>query len=155
MVISIADVIAGLALLLSAYATWRTLKFKRKEEEFLDLQAKVNALILEKEQREANQANRAELGAAFVSIGSKNHRLKIFNKGRAVAYNVAVEFPNGNDIVLESELEEKFPMEAIEPGQSVELIAAIHFGTKAKHVVRLRWVDVDGKEQDKTVHATL
>lgn len=149
------EVIAGLALLLSAYATWRAHRFKKKEEELLDLQTKVNALILEKEQREAINATRADLGASFLAIGSKKHRLKIFNKGKVAAYSVAIEFPDGNDVVPESEIDDKLPLEAMEPGQSVELIAAVHSGTKRKHALRLRWIDSDGEEKEKMVHATL
>ena len=62
MSISISDVIAILALALSAYATWRSHRFKAKEAELIDLQRKVSSLVLEKEQREAEQSGRAELG---------------------------------------------------------------------------------------------
>ncbi len=155
MEISVGDIIAGLALLLSAYAIWRSHRFKKKEEELLELQVKVNALLLEKEQREASHVSRAELGATFLTIGSKKHRLKIFNKGRATAHNVSIEFPSGNDAIPESEIQDKFPMETIEPGQSIELIAAVHLGTKRKHAIRLFWIDSDGNEQEKVIHATL
>lgn len=47
------DIIAFLALLLSGYATWRAHKFKQREEEILDIQKKLNALIIDKEEREA------------------------------------------------------------------------------------------------------
>ena len=149
------EVIAALALLLSGYATWRAHKFKKKEEELLDLQTKVNALILEKEQREAIHATRAELGASFLSLGSNRYRLKIFNRGKAAAHSVAIEFPDGNDAIPESELNEKFPLEIMEPGQSVELIAAVHNGTRRKQAVHLKWTDLNGKAQEKIVHATL
>ena len=155
MEISTGDVIAALALLFSIYATWQSNKSKKQEDELLDVQKKVNALILEKEQREAAQANRAEIGASFISIGSKNHRLKIFNKGRSPAKNVRIDFPDGNDVIIESDIRNKFPLEIMDPGQSVELIAAVHMGTKRKHVIRLIWLDADGSEHEKTVHATL
>ena len=121
----------------------------------MELQGKVSSLVLEKEQREAEQAGRAELGASFVSIGSKKHRLKIFNKGKVPAHGVAIEFLDGNEVVLESEIEDKFPMEHIDPGQAVELIAAVHLGTKRKHAIRLTWKDEDGSERKKDVYPTL
>ena len=155
MEVSAGDVIAAFALLLSAYATWRSHKFKKKEEDLLDVQRKVNALILEKEEREAAQANRADLGANFFSLGSSNHRLKVFNKGKAIAHGVEIDFPEGNDVLIESDIRDKFPMETMEPGQAVELIAAVRMGTKRKQVIRLTWKDTDGKEQEKIVHATL
>jgi hypothetical protein len=155
MTLSLGNVIAGLALLLSAYATWRSHRFKKKEEDLLDIQRKVNSLVLEKEKREAEQAECAELGASFVTIGSQKHRLKIFNRGKAPAHEVSIEFPEGNDIIPNTELVDKFPMELIEPGQAVELIAIVHSGTKRKYAIDLRWKDVGGQERKKMVHATL
>lgn len=155
MEISAGDIIAALALVLSAYATWRSHRFKEKQEEFLDIQRKVNALVLEKEEREAAQANQADLGANFFSLGSSKHRLKVFNRGRAIAHEVEIAFPGGNDVVIQADVQDKFPMETMEPGQSVELIAAVHTGTKRKQVIRLTWKDADGREQEKIVHATL
>lgn len=121
----------------------------------MDLQGKVNSLILEKEQREAEQAGQADLGASFVSIGSKKHRLKIFNKGKMPAHNVNIDFLGNNDIVPDSEIDNKFPMEHIDPGQAVELIAAVHMQTKRKHAIRLRWSDPNGEEREKAVYPTL
>lgn len=155
MTVSLSDIIAAIALALSAYATWRSHRFKAKEAELMDLQGKVNSLLLEKEQREAEQAGRAELGASFVSIGSKKQRLKIFNKGKVPARDVTIEFLEGNEVVPESEIKGKFPMEHIDPGQAVELIAAVHSGTKRKHAIRLKWIDDDGAEREKDVYPTL
>lgn len=152
---TISNIIAGLALFLSGYATWRSHKFNKKEEDLLDLQRLVNALVLDKEQREAAQANRAELSANFVTLGGNKHRLKIFNKGKAVAHRVQIDFPDGNDLVMESDIREKFPMESMEPGQTVELIAAVMLGSKRKLTVHLSWQDVGGEEREKMIHATL
>ncbi len=153
--ISPGDIIAALALLLSGYATWRSHRFKKKEEDLLEVQWKVNALVLEKEEREATEASRADLDAKFISRGSEKSCLKIFNKGKAVAYQVQVDFPDGNDVIIDSEVQDKFPMESMEPGQSVELIAAVSLGTKRKLAVRLSWQDIGGEEREKVVHATL
>lgn len=155
MIISLGDIIAALALCLSVYATWRSHRFKAKEAELMVLQEKVTSLVLEKEQREAEQAGQAELGANFVSIGSTKHRLKIFNKGKVPAHDVSITFLDGNDVVAVSEIEDKFPMEHIEPGQVVELVAAVHMGTKRKHAIRLTWTDPRGSERVKDVYPTL
>jgi hypothetical protein len=155
MTFSLGDIIATLALLMSGYATWRSHRFKKKEEDLLEVQKKLNALILEKEEHEATEANRAELGANFITFGSRRHRLKIFNKGKAVANQVEVDFPDGNDVVIDSDIQNKFPMESMEPGQSVELIAAVPKETKRKLTVRLIWQDKNGEKREKLVYPTL
>ena len=61
----------------------------------------------------------------------------------------------GNDLVIESEVTDKFPMESLEKYQAVELIAAVHMQTKRKHVVRLVWEDDAQSYNEKLSYPTL
>jgi hypothetical protein len=149
------DLIAGLAFLLSSYATWQTVNFNKKQKSLVESQEKLNNLLLEKESEDALKEKRADLSASFIKLGSSKHRLKIWNKGAATAKNVRVEFPEGNDVVIDSEVTDKFPMESLERHQSVELIAAVHSGTKRKHVVRLIWEDEAQLHNEKLSYPTL
>jgi hypothetical protein len=149
------DIIAFFALLLSSYSTYRTLKLKKSEKELIDVQKKLNQLILKKETKEAKEASKADLGANFITVGKHKHRLKVFNKGKANAYNVTIEFPDGNDTVIENNVEEKFPLELMERGQSVVLIAAFHTQSKSKLKVKLIWENENGKKSEKIVFPTL
>mgnify|MGYP001037422278 FL=1 len=153
--VSLGDIIAIPALVLSAYATWRAHTFKKREEELMEIQKKLNTLMLDKEKREAAHEKEADLGANFVTIGSEKYRLRISNKGRAAAYHVTIDFPEGNDIILEDDIQEKFPLELLERGQSVELVAMIAMGTKRKLAIRLSWQSADGERFEKTVYATV
>ena len=154
-IVSLGDFVAILAFLLSLYATWRAHAFKKREEELLEIQKKLNMLMLDKEEREAAHEKEADLGANFVPIGSNKRRLRVFNKGRAVAYHVTIDFPEGNDIILEDDIQEKFPLELLERGQSVDLIAMIAMGTKRKLAIRLSWESADGERCEKTVYVTV
>lgn len=149
------DVIAGLAFLLSGYATWQTVSFNKKQKSLVESQEKLNNLLLEKENEGAVKEKRADLGASFIKLGSSKYRLKIWNKGSATARNVRIEFPEGNDVVIDSEVSDKFPMESLERHQSVELIAAVHMQTKRKHVVRLIWEDDAQTHNEKLSYPTL
>lgn len=135
------DVIAGLAFLLSGYATWQTVSFNKRQKSLVESQEKLNTILLEKENEDALKGKQADLGASIIKLGSSKYRLKVWNKGAATARNVRIEFPEGNDLVIESEVTDKFPMESLEKYQAVELIAAVHMQTKRKHVVRLVWED--------------
>jgi len=151
----LSEIIAFLALLLSGYATYRTLKFKNNEKELVDVQKKLNMLMFEKEKREADQVSKADIGANFISTGKHNFRLKIFNKGKAPAYNVTIAFPDGNDMVDEHSIKQKLPLEKMEQGQSVDLLASYGSESKMKLKVELKWQNKDGKEQIKIVYPTL
>jgi hypothetical protein len=149
------DVVAGLALLLSAYATWKTVQFNDRQRSLIESQERLNKRLLEKEDSEAREEKKADLGATFVKLGSSNYRLKIWNKGKSAATNVRIEFPSGNDVISQSDVERKFPLESLEPFQSVELIAAVHMGTKSKHEVKLLWEDEHSAANEKTTYPTL
>lgn len=149
------DVIAGLAFLLSSYATWQTVSFNRRQKSLVESQEKLNNLLLEKENEDTLKGKRADLGASFIKLGSSKYRLKIWNKGASTARNVKIEFPEENTIIHDSELCNKFPMESLERHQSVELIALVHMQTKRKHVVRLIWEDDAQAHNEKLSYPTL
>lgn len=149
------DVIAGLAFLLSTYATWQTISFNKKQKSVIESQEKLNNLLLEKENEDSLKEKRADLGATFIKLGNSKYRLKIWNKGAATARNVRLEFPEGNDVIIDSEVKDKFPLESLEKFQAVELVAAVSMQTKSKHVVRLIWEDDAQEHNEKLAYPTL
>lgn len=56
---------------------------------------------------------------------------------------------------MQSEIDEKFPLETLETYQSVELVAVVHMRTKRKHAIRLIWSDASGENNEKVVYPTL
>lgn len=153
--VTFGDVVAGLALILSAGAIWTTSNFNRRQISLIESQKRLNELLLQQGESEALDARKADLGASFIKLGSNKYRLKIWNKGKASARNVRIDFPDGNDIVPDSEIKRKFPLESLEQYQSVELIAAVHMGTKSKHTIRVAWSDDFSEKNEKTVYATI
>jgi len=73
------DIIAGLALLLSAYATWKTFQFNERQKSLIESQEKLNILLLEKERNESLVEKKANLGASFIKLGNSKYKLKIWN----------------------------------------------------------------------------
>ena len=59
------DVIAGLAFLLSSYATWQAVSFNKKQKSLVESQEKLNNLLLEKENEGVIKDKSADLGASF------------------------------------------------------------------------------------------
>jgi hypothetical protein len=153
--VDVGDVIAGLALLLSGYATWQSVVFNKKQKSLLESQEKLNQRLLEKEDADSVAEQKADLGATIIKIGSNNYRLKIWNKGKATARNVLIDFPEGNDCFMESDIIRKFPLERLDTFQSVEIIAAVSTATKGKHMIRLRWADDFKSMNEKTLYPTL
>jgi hypothetical protein len=149
------DIFAGLAFVLSCFATGMTLLFNRRQKSLIESQERLNNMLLQQGELEKLSASKADLGANFIKLGSSKYRLKIFNKGKATARNVRIELPEDDGVLIASEIGEKFPLESLEPHQSVELIAAPHLGSKLKHTIRLLWMDDATDDNAKTVHLTL
>ena len=153
--VSISDVVATLAFVLSGIATWKTIQFNKRQQSLIESQERLNQLMIEKGVGETESSKKADLGATFIRLGNNKIRLKIWNKGQATARNVQVSFPEETDIVSSSEVEEKFPLEALEQYQSVELVAFSYIGVKRKHAVLLSWSDEFSLENEKTVYPTM
>ena len=153
--IDFGDVLAGCALLLSMYATFTTAHFNRRQKSLIDSQEKLNELLLQKEQAGSVGEKQANLGASLLKLGNSKYRVKIWNQGQCAARNVRIDFPDGNDLVIQRDVDEKFPLEAMGKHQSVELIATVHMGTKAKHAIKLIWEDDHSDLNEKVVYLTL
>lgn len=152
--ISVGDAIAIGALLLSAYATWTTRRFNQKQNKLIESQERLNKLLLEKETSEVLNDRKADLGATFIKIGSNNKRLKIWNKGKSVARNVSLSFPDGNDCLVQADIDSKFPLETLDTLQSVELIASASLDSRKKFPIKLIWSDDFCEHNEKVVHLT-
>ena len=153
--VRLGDIAAFVALLISGYAVWTTTKFNKRQLSLAESQKQLNALLLKQGRSEAFNASKADPDASFIKLGSKGYKLKIWNKGQAAARDVRIDFPDGSDVVFGSEVQEKFPLEALERFQSVELNAAVCIGTKLKHKIRLTWTDDSSDTNEKMVYPTL
>lgn len=148
------DIIASMALIFSFYATFKTIQFNNRQQDLIKTQATLNQLLLEKETAEADLERQAEVSVNFLRLGNNKCKLKVFNKGRAPARDVTIEFPEGNDVVSESDINSKFPLQSLDVHQSVELIASIYLGSKSKHLVKLQWTDGRSERVTKEMWAT-
>lgn len=149
------DLIALLALTVSAYAAWKTARFNERQKSLIETQERLNRLLLDKERDDALANKKADLGATIVRLGRNNYRLKIWNKGKAAAKDVSIFFPEGNELVDERDVAEKFPLQILDTHQSVDLLAVVAMETRSKHAIRLTWSDDAGSQNEKLVFVTI
>jgi len=153
--IDIGNVIAAIALFFSGYAALTTRKFNERQKSLIKSQEKLNTLLLEKEVIERINDKKADLDASFIKMGSNAYRLKIWNNGKSSARNLNIEFPDGDKIVEQREIDAKFPLETLGMHQSVGLVAFAHFGTKRKYTIKLTWSDDFGDHHEKVLYPTI
>jgi hypothetical protein len=149
------DLLSLAAVLVSVYAVYTTSKFNSRQKALLENQDRLNKILLEKETEEISDSQKADVSANLVRYGQTKYRIKIFNKGKSPARNVRVSFPDGSDLVIPADIDEKFPLEILEPHQAVELIAAVCLGSKGKYQVDLSWTDGSDQNREKTTYVTV
>lgn len=155
MEIQIGDLVAGSALLLSAFATWKSVQFNELQKKVISQQEQINKLQIERVNESIVLAKQAELGANIVKLGNMKYKLKIFNKGQAVATNVRINLPVENDIIPQSFIDDKFPLEMLDVHQSVEVWANPSLGSQSKVKLDLVWNDEISQNRTKSVVVTI
>lgn len=153
--LTVGDVLASIALVLSIVSTVATIRFNSKQKSLIESQELLNQRLLAREEGDARADRQAVLRADLVKLAKTNWRLKIFNEGRAPARNVTIEPSSENELLIQSDIDSKFPLEVLEPMQGVELHARVYLGSKSKHAVTLRWEDEFTRDNEKTVWVTL
>lgn len=143
------------AVILSGYAIYKTNKFNDYQKNIDFIQTELNKLLLRKETNDALDFARADLAATFISYGKSSTKLKIFNKGKCIARNVRIEFPEETSLFDKQDIESKFPLERLEQYQPVELIAYKSWDSPSKVVVKLIWDDDIHVGNVKTLYPTM
>lgn len=137
--ITTSDTLAFFALIISVCNTIFTIRFYQKQTQLADQQKKLNSLMSDRESDEAADKKKASIHANIVGCGN-DKKLVICNKGKSVARNVRIEFPNGNTCVMESDIMDKFPLKRFEPTAEVRLIIVQDTETKHKFSIEIHWM---------------
>ena len=146
-------IVALLALAFSVYTFRKAQNLAEKQAELVKGQKRLNDLWVAKEESEVRNAKRADVSANLVRL-PKGAQVKVFNKGKAEARNVRIEFNEDESIFIRSDVDSKFPLERLEPQQGVDLIAAVHMSSPSKIPLKLLWDDDHGTNHAKTVYLT-
>lgn len=153
--IDLGDVVALLALVLSAWSMKKTLDFNRRQNEFIATNDRLNQLLIEKESQETVSQKKADVSANFINIGKHDHRLKVFNKGRGTARNVRLEVLDDADLLHAGDIADKFPIPILEQHQSAEVIASVHMQSANRTHIKLMWDDDMGRNNTKELTPVL
>lgn len=155
MTIGPGDIIAFLALVTSVYAIYQNHKTNQRQAGLLDMEIKLNKLLIQKEQEEVLSKLKADIKGRYYKIGTNQHRLKLWNDGLGTAKNVSIDFNEQDGIpLLLDDIESKFPID-MNFKYSVELLAAICWETPRKHSIFIKWEDETGNDQKKELVLTI
>lgn len=117
-----------------------------------EIEEKLKKYELEDKEKERLEASKACVEARIMNIAKFTYKMKVWNSGKATAYNVDFEIPTEIEVVI---FRDKVPFEFLEPGKNFEEAVVVHHGTPDKFKITTTWEDERGikhsKEQILTV----
>ena len=126
-------IVAALSLIVAIVSLIKSFHSQWLQNKIYELDKKLKSYELEKIAKVEAEKNFSRVEARIVKVG-KHYRLKIWNSGNTVVYNVSAEIDKEAGIVI---LEEKMPFE----------VSAIHYGGVPKFKIITIWFD-----ESKTQH---
>lgn len=133
---------------------------RKLQREANDLQRATSELTkkqLEILLREERGKNTARVAIDLFRDG-KSHRFRITNVSDVEAKDVEMELlldnPEDSPLV-QNEYDSKFPAAKLPPGNSITLIAALHFGSPLAYNVLLKWANPDGSRSEEETYVAL
>ena len=142
--VGLSDGISATALVLAAYSTMRTIRFSERQD-------KLNQLLIAKEQQQTSELKQADISAEFTRVDRFRHRLRVSNRGKAIAENVRIDLPEGNDHLPILNLDSIFPVPVLEPDRYVDLGAVKAMNSTPVLTIKFTWNDPSGKGREKTI----
>ncbi len=153
--VDLGDIVAAIALVVSTLSAVATLFFYMHQQKINETTERLNQLLIKRETEDDQDRKKADVSANFIKIGKNGYRLKVFNRGKCTARNVQIAFPEGNDLLIETDVSSKFPAPMLEQHQYIELIACVTMGSPPRMVIKLIWDDDSGVRIEKIVTPTV
>jgi len=127
-------------------------KANKVKEQLNEVEEKLKKYILEEKEKEREEETKACIEARVIRISKGSYKMKVWNSGKAIAYNVDFIIPNEYKGMV---WRDKVPYEFLESGKNFEEHVLVHNGTPNKFKITTTWTDKQGspfsKEQIVTV----
>ncbi len=147
----ISDMIALIAVALSLLAFVYSIINNVRQNKYIKTQDELNGILLHKEKKSLSLENKAQISATFVRYGPKDKRIRVYNKGDSRATNVNIEFLEDPNWLI---MDDIFPLEFLDSGDSVELIVSLHMQSSRKAKCKLTWMDISGENEIEVILTT-
>ena len=135
-----------IAIILSILSFIDSKKANRLQGRLNQVEERLITYELEEKEKEREEATKACIEARIVKISKNNYRMKIWNSGKATAYNV--DF-SAEEVVEKNIFKDKVPYAFLEPNKSFEEHFLVHSGVPQKFSVTTVWKDENGNSHLK------
>lgn len=130
-----------IAIILSIVSYIDSKKANKVQERLNTVEEKLKKYELEEREKEREEATKAIIEARIYKVSKDKYRMKIWNSGKATAYNVDFNVPEGWKGFIHRD---KVPYEFLESGKSFEEYVIVCDGMLDKCMVTTNWTDKEG-----------
>jgi hypothetical protein len=134
-----------LAFIGSIYSVFTSRKANKLQERILEIEKELKENELKRVKFEASELAKAKVEAKIVKISKGNYKLKIWNSGKATAYNVDIEEKEDVGMIYKSNT----PFEFLESGKGFEELIIVSMGSVSKFTVITKWKDENDNDHSK------
>lgn len=135
-----------IALIISIFSFIDSRKASKIQYRLNEVEEKLKKYELEEKEKEREESTKANIEARIIKISKGKYKMKIWNSGKATAYDVDFKIPQEvNNMVFR----DKVPYEFLEPGKSFEEIVIVHCGSPDKFKVTTTWNNKNGDKQNR------
>lgn len=149
---SINYVIPILAIMISILSYIDSKKVLKVQIRLNEMEEKLKRYELDEKEKEHQEATVAKVEARIYKISKGKYAMKIWNAGKANAYNVDFNIPDDLKGLI---FRDKVPFEILESGKSFEEHVVVCGGMPRKFKVKTNWTDIEGKEFHKDQIVTI
>ncbi|QBP43180.1 hypothetical protein [Paenisporosarcina antarctica] len=127
-------------------------KANKVQDRLKEVEEKLKKYELEDKEKEREEATKACVEARIGRISKGKYKMKVWNSGKATAYNVNFNIPEECEEVVRRD---KVPYEFLESGKSFEEHVLVDFETPNKFKVTTTWMDKQGSPYSKEQIVTI
>lgn len=140
-------------LFLIFYIIYKKFRYHQLKKDYESLQLQMDRVLLREQAELAQEGEKADLEAVFVKSDHDSHpKLRIRNVNRALAKNIRIDFPNGNNLLLKKEVDAIFPIDSLNSHKEILLSIAVYNNAPRRIAIELTWDD--GYNMNNTKHLT-
>jgi len=144
------------AVVLSIISLVRTRKVQKEQIELQKITAELSRKQIQIIEREQAEQNKAKISVELVRFGN-DYRFLISNVGYAKASNIHFDLDQDcqDNPLVQGDYETKIPIPSLNPGSSIELLAAISMGSAGRYHVLVRWDNPDGTQEEDRIFVAI
>lgn len=135
-------IIPILSFVVSMIALFKSIRSSKTESRLRELELYIKEHDAKEIEEKHKNDGVAKIESRVHQISDSKYSLKIWNSGKATAYNINVNIPEKYNIMI---IDDKLPYEYLNPGDNFNLHVIFHMQSERKFEIKTSWENENGE----------